>query len=851
MPMCRRLFALPGLLLCCCVLQALEPKPSVPVGQPFEPPALPAAPRVIGASKWTQNAGPDETMVIAGYGFDTRTSFQVFGQSTSGKVTKNATVHSITPFRAMITLPAALPKNTVYFVWARNAKGASEPIPVNKAEVWYSMPRQASPGERLFVYGRNLAFEGVSPGWVYVKPKDKAVKGVLLKTENTNPYRAEVVLPKNLAYGDYEVWAHNGHGGRHGWSALHEQVAGVVVTPHLKVRAPHKWDGPTLNVKTLGARGDGRTDDTAAVLKALTKANTTKNTTIYFPAGTYLLSKPISPVTGPDSTGMRIMGDGMKKTFIKGNPKNLPPSLMYIDGGNVEIRDLVLDINYLGETTKLYRDAKRPKHDPAKYAALQKVKDRRDAEKAAARHAENQRKRKLKAWKKKKENRGKPIPRELQPPPKKKKTKKTKGPKPKRPAYLIKKEKWTKGGVRIINCVLDAERWRIFLSQGMGDSLIENCDIVSRECILGCPSYSRINKCNFYTRADGGVMMYLYGGWCIAVTNCTGQDYKAHTYDTAMGRFFTVSAYGNRPENYYIAGNQTFDLTVQPMHYNQNCGEQIMWEFIDKISVQKPTAVGDKSITFSQPIKSKKKINWYGTVVVTAGKGLGQYYQVNKYDKKTGVITLMQPWKVKPDTSSTILLCHSVNRTVVHKNRLDAKPRAYQWDKHIASCGVEPFGGSNELIVDGNRFHELRSGIHSFGHPTYFHLYQNNEFAPGRWGVNIPPGSASLGVICRRNTFKGILENAFTAGSRYGKGAIGSVAAFEHNVVESTPTGVKIGNPRNQSGTESILLYKNRFKLGTAPKAGAAAVKAANPKMVIDRANSVEGYPQKIQVLSK
>lgn len=828
-------------------LMTPDPAPTPPAEwSAFAPPVNGAKPSADapGISQWIRTAGPDETIAVGGYGLGAEAKFLVYGQTDKGKLLKEATVQAIEPFKALITLPTDLPTKSMYLVWPKNAKGVGAPVALNKPEIWYSIPRKGSPGETLSVFGRNLTDAEGGKAWVYLKEKDKSVKGTLLAGVKTNPYRVDVTLPADLAHGTYEVWSHCGRGGAMGWAALHARHGGIVAAPHLTIRPPHKWDGPTLNVKEMGAKGDGVTDDTEVVLKALAKANATKNTTILFPAGTYLLSRPISPVTGPDSTGMRIMGEGMKKTFIKGNPKQLPPSLMYINGGNVEIRDLVLDINYLGEKEKLYRDAVRPKHKPEFYRELEKKREARDAEKAKKKHAENLRKRKAAAWKKKKENRGKPLPKELQPPPRK--PKKAKGPKPKRPAYLIKKEKYTKDGVRIINCVLDAERWRIFLGQGFTDSLLENCDIVSQECILGCPSYTRVNKCNFYSRADAGVMMYLYGGWCISVTNCTGQDYRADTYDTAMGRFFTVSAYGNRPENLYIAENQTFDLTVNPMHYNQNSGEQIMWEFMDPISQQTPTKVDKESITFPKPFKNHK-INWYTTVVIMAGKGLGQYRQVRSYDPKTGLIKLMRPWKVQPDTKSSILICRTLNRAVVYKNKLDAKPRAYQFEKHIASCGVEPFGGSNELIVDGNTFHELRSGIAAMGKPTFFHLYANNTFSPGRGGIKIPSGPSTLGVIARRNTMKGIVLNGFRSGSRYGKGQQAAMCAFEHNSVTDTPTAVMLGNQRSLDGPTSVLIYKNSLKRGTAEEKGSAAINVRSKKMVLDRQNTVEGYEVRIK----
>lgn len=65
------------------------------------------------------------------------------------------------------------------------------------------------------------------------------------------------------------------------------------------------------NVKDLGAKGDGVTDDTAAIQKAITGRSTTAGV-IYFPAGTYLVSSNIK-----SSANTVFMGDPTNRPVIK------------------------------------------------------------------------------------------------------------------------------------------------------------------------------------------------------------------------------------------------------------------------------------------------------------------------------------------------------------------------------------------------------------------------------------------------------------------------------------------------------------------------------------------------------
>jgi hypothetical protein len=73
---------------------------------------------------------------------------------------------------------------------------------------------------------------------------------------------------------------------------------------------------PWFNVKTYGAKGDGATDDTAAINAAIAALNAATNGgVLYFPASTYLVTSATTTITKP----FLMQGDGISCSFISCN----------------------------------------------------------------------------------------------------------------------------------------------------------------------------------------------------------------------------------------------------------------------------------------------------------------------------------------------------------------------------------------------------------------------------------------------------------------------------------------------------------------------------------------------------
>lgn len=98
------------------------------------------------------------------------------------------------------------------------------------------------------------------------------------------------------------------------------------------------------NVKNYGAKGDGSTDDTAAIRAAITAAKSTTQH-VFFPAGTYMISGPLQ-VGGGFPGGLVIYGAGWDSRIKVANNANCYVFTLnntYTPG--LVIRDVYIDAN--------------------------------------------------------------------------------------------------------------------------------------------------------------------------------------------------------------------------------------------------------------------------------------------------------------------------------------------------------------------------------------------------------------------------------------------------------------------------------------------------------------------------
>lgn len=323
---------------------------------------------------------------------------------------------------------------------------------------------------------------------------------------------------------------------------------------------------------------------------------------------------------------------------------------------------------------------------------------------------------------------------------------------------------------------------------------LQNAEILCNGNFLGSASQVFVDRCVFLQAFDANAALHSWGGSGLCFTRCTSRDFdNTRPEGWGDGRFFVCMAHWGANRHQYFEENVTEDLCVRPERPDQNCGEQYLWE-IGARWQGKPSAATPETVTFGPGTPSLAGLE----LVVVCGKGIGQNRRVVSFEAGTGTVRVDPPWNVPPDSTSVVSAGGFVDRVVLYRNRIDGKPRGVTSPTHIASSGIQPFGGMFNLVADANVCHELRTGISNWGMvggglaiPHYFSLYTNNRIEKCRTGMsNVlgiwdapkePAAALLLGVQFRRNI---LVETGFPVEVSRGRGDPAAMVfnVFDRNV---------------------------------------------------------------------
>src|SRR5690606_9572423 len=136
------------------------------------------------------------------------------------------------------------------------------------------------------------------------------------------------------------------------------QGAGLTLSLAMATAAASSAEAATpaerFSVKDFGAVGDGRTDDTAAIDRAITAAMKARSGIVEIPPGVYSIKElwlgDKSDGRRPSVTGVHIRGAGIGTTILKQRPADRSMGcITLVDCRYCSVRDLTVDSGALGE----------------------------------------------------------------------------------------------------------------------------------------------------------------------------------------------------------------------------------------------------------------------------------------------------------------------------------------------------------------------------------------------------------------------------------------------------------------------------------------------------------------------
>ena len=284
-------------------------------------------PRIIWASS---PVGPNETVMIQAGDFSNTATIQLARMKDSKPGNpEQKNILSINDWieveilqRSSGNLKCVVPATWepgIYACRILDGKTSSDTIFLNAPKVWWSQGENgesSSPGGWLRIVGNCLKIKSneIRSHQCMVSLQNSQGKSFPLFIEQVDLFDIQVHIPAQVASGTYELWVHNGFGGKSGWNhGGNVQITDAIV-PDLKV----------FDVKVFG------------IESALQRARENNGGIVYFPSGEYQIKNAIEI---PENTVIR--GDGIDKTIVYWNDLNeIPVALLH--GKSFSIENLSL-----------------------------------------------------------------------------------------------------------------------------------------------------------------------------------------------------------------------------------------------------------------------------------------------------------------------------------------------------------------------------------------------------------------------------------------------------------------------------------------------------------------------------
>ena len=259
--------------------------------------------------EWTRTADAGDTVVLTGGGITSGVTDLIVYDADGTFYFAQPQLFADNQFA--FTLRGELANNRMYWVLPRNGENYGQSFPINQTESWWVGPDKVAAGDTFSVFGRNLELgdDGLTQLWI-------DGYGWVTNTA-ANPYKVDFICPA-IGTGTYDIYIHNGHGGKYGWAE------GLSLT----VESDVDWSsGTTTSMSYYAAT-------TAGFEQAL--ADVGVNGTVTVPAGTYYISSQLDI-----PSYRRLIGDDRATTILQ-TSASFTWGLYTQGKTDIEIRDLTI-----------------------------------------------------------------------------------------------------------------------------------------------------------------------------------------------------------------------------------------------------------------------------------------------------------------------------------------------------------------------------------------------------------------------------------------------------------------------------------------------------------------------------
>jgi hypothetical protein len=740
----------------------------------------------------------------------------------SDNVVEHGEIQRIDGRLAAVTLPENLPDNEFYLMWALNEYGFGEPVGINKTDAWWCGPYYSSTGSVLSVFGENLDL-GDGLAQLYIEGH-----GWVTNNGTYNPYKVDFVVPSTLTNGTYTAYAHNGHGGKYGWSE--QAVTFTVETPlewyfdndgypDADVTDPTTWynsKGIQYSGDAPGAVGDGVTDDGYSIAECADWILTRDCATMYFPAGTYSTSNNVML----NNRFLRLKGAGMDATKLIPSDNYAP--LSYQDTfvlmrTQCIIQDLEINRGNMTGNTILATDSSEGNRFDM-YRVRLNVYNGTDVEDARLNipHADYYRIIDCQ--------------------------------------FLVNDSLNIGGGDEIFmtGCTFKAFGDANTLVGWSGSHSCFANNTVGPYDISDASSSLGWSKGRWIAGGGAAHKIYIAGNTTtnmapryadpffraapIAVSEWVWEDPESTgDFDKATQTWtfeslppdradYSLASIGppglERNDEFYhkVTNWDTNAATISVINLSvrlaepgvtsnleviawdgvdQNSGEQILWETTPTHYTGTVTTVVNATNLYFADCTIELEDN--EVLTITSGRGMGQSARIITADSGDGYIALETPLRVLPDETSQCMIGRYISRIVIYDNDFSGTAGTGDPDRSTATTMFSAFGSSSRVVVDGNTARNMNSGIALWAtgehgvamEPCTFDVVKNNAFDNCAKALQLEVGGNEMpyetcyfGNVYRKNTITDSQTTSFYLSAYEGERPM-DMCVYDRNVSDT------------------------------------------------------------------